>query len=131
MTIVCKWALSLIRYKTLKQAFHPKNHDDISDMLANLFLNLIITIGNTTASEIVDMSAVRSQAYYGFEHHLPYPQILYLPEHLKFQVDDTLSQLLSADFQEFSPDFFDSPREFNFVGCALFHKVISVICYNS
>lgn len=44
----------------------------------------------------------------------------------KFQIDDALSQLLSADFQEFSPDFFDAPREFTIVGCSLFHKGLLV-----
>ena len=44
----------------------------------------------------------------------------------QFQIDDALSQLLSADFQEFSPDFFDAPREFSLVGCALFHRGLLV-----
>ena len=33
-----------------------------------------------------------------------------------------MTQLLSADFQQFSPDFFDSPREFHMVGACLFHR---------
>ena len=44
----------------------------------------------------------------------------------QFQIDDALCQLLSAHFQEFSPDFFDAPREFSLVGCALFHRGLLV-----
>ena len=38
------------------------------------------------------------------------------------QIDDALSQFEAADFQDYSEDFYDLPREFNILGSCLFHK---------
>ena len=35
---------------------------------------------------------------------------------------DALSQFEAADFQDYSEDFYDLPREFNILGSCLFHK---------
>ena len=55
--------------------------------------------------------------------NLPAAHWLHLPEDVKFQIDDALSQLEAGDFQEYCDDFFDLPREFNILGSCLFHKV--------
>ena len=39
------------------------------------------------------------------------------------QIDDALSQFEAADFQDYSEEFYDLPREFNILGSCLFHKV--------
>ena len=57
-----------------------------------------------------------------FDQSLPAAQWLHLPEDVKFQIDDALSQFEAADFQDFSDEFYDLPREFNILGSCLFHK---------
>ena len=47
---------------------------------------------------------------------------LQLPDDIQFQVEDAMNQFESSDFQEFSDDFYDLPREFNILGCTLFHR---------
>ena len=49
-----------------------------------------------------------------------------LPQDVKFQIDDALSQFEAADFTEYSEDLYDLPREFSILGSCLFHKVGSV-----
>ena len=53
-----------------------------------------------------------------------HPVINSLFQHFNFcrQIDDALSQFEAADFQDYSEDFYDLPREFNILGSCLFHK---------
>ena len=51
-----------------------------------------------------------------------------LPQDVKFQIDDALSQFEAADFTEYSEELYDLPREFSILGTCLFHKVGSVYC---
>ena len=52
----------------------------------------------------------------------------FLPQDVKFQIDDALSQFEAADFTEYSEELYDLPREFSILGTCLFHKVGSVYC---
>ena len=70
-----------LKYKNLKEAFNPKNHEQLNDLFSKLFFSTLVTACH--ASDIVDMNAVRTEHSHEFESHLPYPQILCLPEHLK------------------------------------------------
>jgi hypothetical protein len=67
----------------LKNAFNPRNQDYLNDLFSKLFLKLIVSVCNTNGSEIIDVNSIRNQQHFGFEEHLPYPQILTLPEHIK------------------------------------------------
>ena len=62
------------------------------------------------------MSTVLAPAPARFDRNLPAGQALHLPEDVKFQIDDALSQWEAGDFQEFSEEFYDLPREFSILG---------------
>ena len=110
-----------LSHRTLAHAFAPKNEGDLHQFFSVLFLDLLLGLDKGQGG-LLDVSAVLSPNPARFQEHLPAVQLLHLPADLKFQVDDALTQLESADFQEFSPDFYDSPREFNILGTCLFHK---------
>ena len=47
---------------------------------------------------------------------------LKLPDDIQFQVEDAMNQFESSDFQEFSDDLYELPREFTILGCTLIHR---------
>jgi len=117
-----------LKYKTMNKAFSPKNHTELHELFSILFLDLLVNIQKLSCmgKPVLDITTVLSPHHARFDENLPAPQLLILPEEVKFQVDDTLSQLESGDFQEFSPDFHDAPREFNILGTCLFHQGLLV-----
>lgn len=70
----------------------------------------------------VDLSAVLAPIPAKFDENFPAAQWLPLPDEIKFQVDDALNQFESADFQDYSEEFYDLPREYNILGSCIFHK---------
>ena len=122
-----------LKFKTLSKAFSQKNQGELHELFSVLFLDILVNIRKLSCvgKPVLDISTVLAPNPARFDENLPAAQLLILPEDVKFQVDDALSQLESGDFQEFSPDFHDSPREFNILGTCLFHQgflVASHLC---
>jgi len=118
-----------LKYKTLGRAFVQKHWSELNEVFSTVFLEALLDVGEVKA--VLDLPTLLANKPARFEGNLAAAQHLPLPQDLKFQVDDALSQLESADFQEFSADFYDSPREFNIIGTCLFHKgylVTSHLC---
>ena len=113
-----------LKYKTLFRAFNQKNESALNELFSVLFLDILLDMKQLSGQgrPVLELSTVLAPAAARFQEKLPAAQLLQLPEQLKFQIDDALSQLESADFQEHSPDFYDAPREFNILGTCLFHK---------
>ena len=120
-----------LRHKTLASAFAQKNAAtaDLNEFFSVLFLDTLLgtttsaLITTTTPTPLLDVSAVLgTPGPARFDQSLPAAQWLHLPDDVKFQIDDALSQLEAADFTEYSDDFYDSPREFNILGACLFHR---------
>ena len=112
-----------LQYKTLSKAFTQKNAGNLNEFFSIQFLDILVNIQRLNAHKkpLLDVSKVLSSNPAKFDQNLPAAQWLYLPEDVKFQIDDALSQFEAADFQEFSEDFYDLPREFNILGSCLFH----------
>ena len=113
-----------LQYKTLARAFTQKNAGNLNDFFSIQFLDLLLNIQKLTANSkpLLDVSKVLSSNPAKFDQSLPAAHWLHLPEDVKFQIDDALSQFEAADFQEYSDEFYDLPREFNILGSCLFHK---------
>jgi protein inturned len=125
-----------LRHKTLARAFSQKNTADLNEFFSVLFLDTLLgkltstTLASgasfsvtTMPSPLLDTSAVlAAPGPARFDQSLPAAQWLHLPDDVKFQIDDALSQLEAADFTEYSEDFYDAPREFNILGACLFHR---------
>ena len=112
-----------LQYKTLAKAFTQKNAGNLNEFFSIQFLDILVNIQKLNAHKkpLLDVSKVLSSNPAKFDQNLPAAQWLHLPEDVKFQIDDALSQFEAADFQEFSEDFYDLPREFNILGSCLFH----------
>ncbi|TRY75063.1 hypothetical protein TCAL_00628 [Tigriopus californicus] len=110
-----------LRYQTLANAFNPKNHSEINQFFAVLFLDELLNLSALSRSSL-DLSTLFRSHEAKFDQNLPASQWLYLPEEIKFQVDDAMNQFESSDFQDFNDEFYDLPREFNIVGSCLFHR---------
>ena len=113
-----------LQYKTLAKAFTQKNAGNINEFFSIQFLDILVNIQKLNAHKkpLLDVSKVLWSNPARFDQNLPAAHWLHLPEDVKFQIDDALSQFEAADFQEFSEDFYDLPREFNILGSCLFHK---------
>ena len=126
--------------------------------LDGLGLGLEISVGTDSKSTALRCWKVKWHKILGpeveislkffFFKNLPAAHWLHLPDDVKFQIDDALSQFEAGDFQvyiiisyliilyhilsylcdqEYCDDFYDLPREFNILGSCLFHKVQSYI----
>ena len=80
---------------------------------------------------LLDLSSLLSRAPAQFDSDLDAAHWLVLPEEVRFQVDDALSQFESADFQDASAsdeeasssaEMYCLPREFDVLGACLFHR---------
>ena len=112
-----------LQYKTLSRAFSPKHAGDLNDFFSIQFLDLLVNIQSVTSSRpLLDMSRVLTRHSAKFDQCLPAAHWLHLPDDVKYQIDDALSQLEAGDFQDYSDEFYDLPREFNILGSCLFHK---------
>ena len=116
-----------LRYRSLSGAFSStsKHIADLNQMFSLLLLERLLSLRVTDdqhRSAIPDLDSLTSRIPSEFEDSLPAAQWLNLPEEIKFQMDDAMNQFESADFQDYSDDFYDLPREFNILGSCLFHK---------
>jgi hypothetical protein len=114
-----------LKHKTLARAFGQKAAvGDLNEFFSVLFLDMLVNIQRlaTLGTPLLDVSAVMAAGTARFDQSLPAAQWLHLPDDVKFQIDDALSQLEAADFQEYSDDFYDAAREFNILGACLFHR---------
>jgi len=115
-----------LQHKTLARAFTPKNAGNLHEFFSIQFLDLLVNIQKlasvSPSRPLLDMSRLLAQHSAKFDQSLPAAHWLHLPEDVKFQIDDALSQFEAADFQDYSEDFYDLPREFNILGSCLFHK---------
>jgi hypothetical protein len=115
-----------LKHKTLARAFGQKNAGggDLNEFFSVLFLDLLVNMQRLAmlGTPLLDTAAVLAAGPARFDQNLPAAQWLHLPDDVKFQIDDALSQLEAADFQEYSDDFYDAPREFNILGACLFHR---------
>ena len=107
-----------LQYKTLAKAFTQKNAGNINEFFSIQFLDILVNIQKLNAHKkpLLDVSKVLWSNPARFDQNLPAAHWLHLPEDVKFQIDDALSQFEAADFQEFSEDFYDLPREFSILG---------------
>lgn len=113
-----------LQYKTLARAFTQKNTGNLNEFFSIQFLDILVNIQklNAHSKPLLDVSTVLSATPAKFDQNLPAAHWLHLPEDVKFQIDDALSQFEAGDFQEYSDEFYDLPREFNILGTCLFHK---------
>jgi len=114
-----------LKHKSLARAFGQKAAvGDLNEFFSVLFLDMLVNIQRlaTLGTPLLDVSAVMAAGAARFDQSLPAAQWLHLPDDVKFQIDDALSQLEAADFQEYSDDFYDAAREFNILGACLFHR---------
>ncbi|XP_040583226.1 protein inturned [Lepeophtheirus salmonis] len=100
------------RFGNLREAFTTKKTE--LDLLFNALFNDILQNTNSYWGEFL--------APPRFEEFLPLTHYFVLPNDVKFQIDDALTQFESADFQDLTDEFYDQPREFDILGSVLFHK---------
>ena len=113
-----------LQHKTLSRAFTQKNTGNLNEFFSVLFLDILVNIQQLGSlnKPLLDVSTILAPNPAKFDQNLPAAHWLHLPEDVKFQIDDALSQLEAGDFQEYCDDFYDLPREFNILGSCLFHK---------
>jgi len=66
--------------------------------------------------------ALRTEMSRNLEALIDQVPMLHLPDDIQFQVEDALNQFESSDFQDFSDDLYDLPREFVICGSCVFHR---------
>ena len=113
-----------LQHRTLVRAFAQKNTSNLHEFFSVLFLDILVNIKrlNSINKPLLDVSTVLSPNPAKFDQNLPAAHWLHLPDDVKFQIDDALSQFEAGDFQEYCDDFYDLPREFNILGSCLFHR---------
>lgn len=115
-----------VRYKNLSTAFR-KHQSALQELFTNfaletIFSSLMTTNAGQSVPNLELLPELPEKSSSRFESLLPYCQWLNLPDEIRFQIDDAISQFESADFQDFSEEFYDLPREFHILGSCLFHK---------
>jgi hypothetical protein len=123
--IVCDMARVLrLQYGSLAAAFSTRNHVDLNKMLNILLLDELLNICSSQSRipPPFDIATILSRNPPKFDERLHATHWLNLPDDIKFQVDDAMNQFESGDFQDYSEDFYDFPREFNILGSCVFYK---------
>ena len=112
-----------LRYQSLANAFSISNQSEMDEFFGVCMLEELLNISSSIQQHPVkSFHDTGTRNLSRFEQALPACQWLNLPDEVKFQIDDAMSQFESADFQEYSEEFYDLPREFNILGSCLFHK---------
>ena len=112
-----------LKHGSLAAAFSTRNHAELDRMFSVMLLDELLRISDSVrAPPPFDIAAVLARNPPRFSERLPASHWLNLPDDIKFQVDDAMNQFESSDFQDFTDDFYDLPREFNIVGSCVFHK---------
>ena len=114
-------------FRTLSNAFssYRRQHPlDLNEFFTNILVEELIgsSKSGTESWPNIDVSTILAPSSAKFESGLQCCQWLNLPDEVRFQIDDAISQFESGDFQDYSEDFYDLPREFNILGSCLFHK---------
>ena len=112
-----------LKYGSLAAASSTRNHAELDRMFSVMLLDELLRISDSVrAPPQRDIAAVLARNPPKFSERLPASHWLNLPDDIKFQVDDAMNQFESSDFQDYTDDFYDLPREFNVVGSCVFHK---------
>lgn len=110
-----------LRHGTLSKAFSTSRRD-IHQFFSSLFLDTLIDVEELDKKPQLDLTTLMAPSMNVFETSLPASQWLNLPSEIRFQIEDAMNQFESADFQEYSDEFYDLPREFSILGSCLFHR---------
>ena len=111
-----------LQFGSLPAAFSGRNHAELNKFFNVVLLDELLGISGSVMPPSLDVASVLAPSPPKLESRLPGTQWLNLPDDIKFQVDDAMNQFESADFQDYSEDFYDLPREFNILGSCVFHK---------